>query len=283
MTIDINAPIIVGGFYRSGTSLVRRLLDSHSNIHCGPEIKFFKDFEQDYINDSLGHVRFFSTLPSLGLDRNEILRIFGNAFVTAHELAAQKAKKKRWADKNPENVLHLNDWDTLLPNGFFFVHVVRDPIDALASLNAIGFRKTVPQSFAKKVLLYKTFNEAGTTFAENNPGRSITIRYETLVNQPDDTVKTLFEFLGERAEPDVFKRYYLTERGFGIEDPNVRKTKTIHAKSVGRGKKELTRAQIRIVETLLNTRFQMPGPFFQNFPSFRNFFRSISKHFMDPK
>ncbi len=30
-------PIVVGGCLRSGTSLVRRLLDSHTRIHCGPE------------------------------------------------------------------------------------------------------------------------------------------------------------------------------------------------------------------------------------------------------
>ena len=39
-----NYPIIIGGFYRSGTTLFRRLIDSHSRIHCGPEVKYFEDY-----------------------------------------------------------------------------------------------------------------------------------------------------------------------------------------------------------------------------------------------
>ncbi|MGV8838302.1 sulfotransferase, partial [Cellvibrio sp.] len=46
--ISNRKPIIIGGFYRSGTSLVRRLLDSHSKIYCGPEVKFWPDLYADY-------------------------------------------------------------------------------------------------------------------------------------------------------------------------------------------------------------------------------------------
>ena len=51
-------PIIIGGFYRSGTTLFRRLIDSHSRIHCGPEVKYFEDYFGDYIHDDLAHKRF---------------------------------------------------------------------------------------------------------------------------------------------------------------------------------------------------------------------------------
>ena len=44
-------PIIVGGCHRSGTSLVRRLLNAHSRIYCGPEVKFFRDFFKDERDD----------------------------------------------------------------------------------------------------------------------------------------------------------------------------------------------------------------------------------------
>lgn len=62
-----NRPIVVGGCYRSGTSLVRRLLDSHPCIHCGPEVKFFRDFYADYIDveDPISHLRFMVTARTL--------------------------------------------------------------------------------------------------------------------------------------------------------------------------------------------------------------------------
>jgi Sulfotransferase family len=44
--VSDSRPIVVGGCYRSGTSLVRRLLDSHPRIHCGPEVKLFRDYAE---------------------------------------------------------------------------------------------------------------------------------------------------------------------------------------------------------------------------------------------
>jgi hypothetical protein len=244
-------PIIVGGFYRSGTTLVRRLLDSHSNIHCSPEIKFFRDLDQDYANDPLGHVRFFATLPSMGLVREEILAVFGPAFVAAHEYAATKVGKSRWADKNPENVMHLDDWQAILPQGFFFVHVVRNPFDALASLKSIGFEKTLPRSFEAKASLLKSFRDAGERYVALNPKTSTTICYEALVRSPEETVTDLFLKLGELPELAVLNTFHQPERGRGIEDPKINKTNSVHSKSIGRGKKELNLREIEIVERIM--------------------------------
>src|SRR6266700_7471909 len=94
-------PIVVGGCHRSGTSLVRRLLDSHSRIHCGPEVKFFRDFYGDYFDDPLDHLRFTRSARSL-LGEDELLEVVGRAFVLLHERAAHRAGKQRWADKVPE-------------------------------------------------------------------------------------------------------------------------------------------------------------------------------------
>src|ERR671937_1164267 len=99
-----NLPIIIGGCHRSGTSLVRRILNAHSRIHCGTEVKFFRDFYGDYFYDPLKHARFFSTARAI-LSENDLLEIFGNAFIALHERAAAEANKPRWADKNHENVL----------------------------------------------------------------------------------------------------------------------------------------------------------------------------------
>src|SRR4030042_417161 len=227
-------PIIIGGFYRSGTSLVRRLLDAHSRIHCGPEVKFFKDFYGDYSPDELHHVRLFSTLASLGLTEEEMLTIYGRAFVESHELAARKAGKMRWADKNPENVLYLQQWDRLLPGGFFFLQIVRNPLDALASLKEIGFYKAVPTSFDDKVRLLKVFRGEGADYVARHPESSLTLCYEDIVRKPRAILEHLFTWLGETFEPEVLERFSLPERGEGIEDPKVKTTQNVHDSSIGR-------------------------------------------------
>jgi hypothetical protein len=246
-----NLPVIVGGFYRSGTSLLRRLLDSHSRIHCAPEIKFFKDFYGDYLKDELRHARFFTTLASLELSEEERLLLFGGAFVKSHEMAAARAGKARWADKNPENVLYLEQWRRLLPRGFIFVHMTRDPLDALASLTEIGFHKTVPPSLTDKAKLLKTFLDAGTRYSEQYPASSTVVSYEELVREPEKTLMELFAFLGESFEQEVMARFMLPERGNGIEDPKVGKTSKVHQESIGRGRKDFSRHEIADIYSVL--------------------------------
>lgn len=252
MTAEVaDKPIVVGGFYRSGTSLLRRLLDAHSRIHCGPEVKFFKDFYGDYPHDELRHVRLFGTLPSLGLTPEELLPLFGRAFIQAHELAASKAGKARWADKNPENVLYLPQWRGLLPGGFIFVHVVRQPLDALASLKEIGFPKAVPPEFEDKARLYLDFHQAAMAHVRAFPETSITVRYEDLAARPAETLQDFFSRLGETFEPEVLSNFHASERGSGIEDPKVGLSRAVHDQSVGRWRRDLDAAEIMAAEKIL--------------------------------
>ncbi len=246
------APIIVGGFYRSGTSLVRRLLDSHSNIHCPPEIKFMKDFYGDYLKDDLAHVRFFKTVRALGLEEGELLNVFGKAYIQARESACLKLGKKRWADKNPENVLYLNRWDELLAGDLMFVFVVRNPLDTLASLNEIRFKKTVPADFESKVLCLKDFYQNAMTYAARYPQKSITLKYEDIVSHPVETMRILFKRLGERYEAEVLELFHEEKRRSGIEDPKVGNTREVHSNSVDRWRSDLTKEQINMANNHLS-------------------------------
>lgn len=246
-------PVIIGGFYRSGTTLLRRLIDAHSRFHCPPEIKFFKDFFGDYLDDPLAHVRCFRTLRSLDVPEDELLARFGAVFIECREIAARRAGKARWADKNPENVLYLPQWQSLLSEGFFFIHVVRDPLDALASLREIGFSKTVPAAFEAKVRLYKQYREAGESWCRKHPATSMTIHYEVLVRQPEETLRKLFAALGEVFEPEVLDLFHAPTRGVGIEDPKVATTRAVHADSVGRWKRDLSAEEVHTGRWLLGS------------------------------
>lgn len=241
---DKKSPIIVGACHRSGTSLMRRILDTHSNISCPPEIKFFKDFYADYFNDDLKHLRFFSTLKKTGLSEKDLLKIHGQAFVKSHEALCLKNNKIRWADKNPENVLHLKEWTEILNGNFFFVLLVRNPHDTIASLLEAKFEKTLPQSFEDLVNMYLNYTNTGLNFAKQNPEKSIVIRYVDLVSEPEKTVTKLMDFVGENLESKMLTNFNNSKIKDGIEDPKVKKTKKIHSKSVGRGQTDLDKTQI---------------------------------------
>lgn len=235
--------------------MIRRILDSHSHIHCGPEVKFFKDFFGDYLSDPLAHARLFSTARSYGLTDAQLLSIFGAAFIAFHEEAAKIAGKVRWADKNPENVLYLREWRVILPEGFVFIHVVRNPLDTLASLLEIGFERAVPPEFENKVKLYKQFREAGQAYCLANPATSIEIDYNHLVSAPDEMIPKLMGFLDEAFEARMLSSLNAPERGGGIEDPKSSQHATVHTRSIGRGRNELAEDEIKLAESYLSKYF----------------------------
>jgi hypothetical protein len=240
-----NWPIVVGGCHRSGTSLVRRLLDAHPRIHCGPEITFFRDFYGDYFEDPLRHLRFTTTARSI-LAEDELFEILGRAFVALHERAAQIAGKARWADKNPANVLYVDCWQRLLGDRWLFVHVVRNPLDTLASMQEARFPLTFPADFDGLIDFYRRYTEAGLEFGDRESDRYHRVVYEQLCQSPDETLAALMTWLDESLDPRQLTLAH-TRHAAGLEDPKIVQTTGIHRESVGRGLSVLTEAEAQAV------------------------------------
>lgn len=239
-------PIIVGGCHRSGTSLLRRLLNAHSRIHCGPEVKFFRDAYGDYPTDPVGHLRFFATARAIAPE-DELLTIMGGAFVRLHERAAERAGKPRWADKSPENVVYLADWQRLLGDRWLFVHVVRNPLDTLASIKETPFPRTIPPDLDGRIAFYQRYARAGLEFAAAYPDRYFRLRYEALVVAPERTLGRLMRWLGEAYERGQLAfNDRLHEPG--LEDPKIARTSGIHVKSVERWARVLTHEEARVIK-----------------------------------
>ncbi len=222
-------PIIIGGCHRSGTTLLRRALNAHSRIHCGPEVKFFRDFFNDYANDRYRNIRFFRTARAL-LPEDDLLRIAGRAFTEIHRRSAELAGKPRWADKNPENVLHTNHWQAMLGDSWLFVHVVRHPLDTIASMTEAGFPLTLPHSLAGRIDFYRRYTEAGIRFSREFPDRSYRLRYEDLVHDPERTLRCLMTWLGEPFELEQLR--LKSDPVAGLGDRKGEDVAYIHQQSV---------------------------------------------------
>ncbi len=234
-------PIIVGGCHRSGTSLVRRILNAHSHIYCGPEIKFFRDFYSNYFFDPLQRERFFVSARA-ALPEEELFQILGPAFITLHERAASNAGKARWADKDPENVIYLREWERLLGDNWIFIHVLRNPLDTLASIKEAKFDATIPANLDARIAFYKKYTQAGLNWSAQHPGRYRQVIYEQLVSQPKVLLPQLMESLDESFEPGQLD-FNQASHQRGLEDPKVSKTTEIHNQSLGRWQTTLTPAE----------------------------------------
>jgi hypothetical protein len=225
--------------------LLRRILNAHSRIHCGPEIKFFRDFYGDYPKDPIRHGRFFISARAL-VSEAELLDVMGHAFIKLHETAAARLAKPRWADKNPENVLFLREWGSLLGDAWALVHVVRNPLDTLASIKEANFPYAIPSELPERIAFYRRYTQAGLDFGAAHPERYFRLRYEHLVADPHTALRHFMEWLGERFEPGQLEfNQYAHQRG--LEDPKIGHATHIHAQSIHRWPLLLSAAEAQLI------------------------------------
>lgn len=193
------SPIVIGGCGRSGTTLLRLMLDSHRRICSGPESSVFRRRALD--PEGLAE-RF-------GFAAEEVRAIHGSArsrpqFIEGFaELCMRKAGKARWAEKTPRNISRIDVIFRHFP-GARFVHVLRDGRDVAASLRThprhrvVGGR-LVPQDTWKPIAgcarRWRDDIEASRPYW--NDSRFHTVRYEELVLDPRGVLEPLMEFLGE--------------------------------------------------------------------------------------
>lgn len=181
-----NDPIFVVGAPRSGTTLFRLILDSHPRIACGPETHFLQDMAQ-----ILGPR--WRLLQRYGFDQDwwcQKIASFFDSFKLEH-LAIKG--KERWADKTPSYTLNLPFIERLFPSAQY-VHIIRDGRDVVAShKDRWGYRRAVSatKSWPQYVRPARTFG------AGIGPGRYLEVRYEDLVESPEETVRGALNFLRE--------------------------------------------------------------------------------------
>jgi hypothetical protein len=193
------APIVLGGCGRSGTTLLRMMLDSHRRICCGPESSLFRRraidprWLADRFGFSHGEVRAI-------YDVAESRPAFIEGFAA---LCMQKAGKARWAEKTPRNIGRIADIFRWFP-GARFVHVLRDGRDVACSLRThprhkVVDGKLVPTGIRRPIAgcarrWVRDIEGSRRWWADP---RFLTVRYEDLVLDPRAALGQVMTFIGE--------------------------------------------------------------------------------------
>jgi hypothetical protein len=214
--IETAPPFFLVGNDRSGTTMLRLVLD-RGGVAIPPESMFLADFapvrRRGGLDDPRRAERFLREVwthprvrtwrlegdpPPLppGLRHAEAYRFCVGAPFTAY---ARQEGKQRWADKTPLYLRYVDELVAVWPEARFLV-LVRDGRDVALSIMRVPFGANnawaAARAWAHGVRL-------GLDAERRHAGRVLTVRYEDLVENPEQRVPGICEFLGLEYAPEM--------------------------------------------------------------------------------
>jgi hypothetical protein len=248
-------PIFIVGCPRSGTTLVRVILDSHPNICCGPETGLIKNLKT--FNESIQG--YWSMLEPYGIDKKIANQRLGELFRLFPDNYTKMKNKQRWAEKTPENIFYVDFINELFPN-CQFINVIRDGRDVVCSHKDRWGSKTIFSAIKK---WNRAIDLTYTYRAKFSKDKYMEVRYEELVSYPEKETKRMMEFLGEIWIPDLLE-YHNKQHDFwfkidaGKVDLKMERHPQRHApiqpifsSSIGKWKKNLNVIEKPVVKLLI--------------------------------
>ena len=224
-------PGFIIGVYRSGTTLLRYVLDSHDNIAVPPETNFLNGIVSVWRNDW-----YRKGLQGLGVDedglRRHLRRFAGGMF---DEYAAAKGKKG-WFDKTPAYIDILDFLQWIFGEECCYIMLYRhglDAADSMARMHGQDVNQGPGRTFATEYpdaphltnLCYWVEQcERMLAFTAAHPQQCFTLKYEEYATEPEVYLPPLFQFLGEEWDPEVLK-FHRKQHDFGLQDYKAEESK----------------------------------------------------------
>lgn len=207
------------GCGRSGTTLLRSIFDSHSELAVVHESRFVPEVlrrRRRYERNGLDSERFVrdlytlpigqSRMPELSLTADDLAQRLDRGGVSnlrdavreIYRSYAEAEGKSRAGDKTPTYVLHIAEIAQLLPEARF-VHLVRDGRDVALAYRDAHFGPNTPIAAA---LFWSGRIRAGRAAGGAlGPERYREVRYEDLLDDPETVVRQLCDFIELEFEP----------------------------------------------------------------------------------
>ena len=264
--------IVVLGAPRSGTTLLRRLLDAHSNIACPPETYVLSAaarflHEEEFAQGLKIGVLF--GLDYAGFDEAAVLarlRTFAFSFFEDH---AANAGKARWAEKTAFDAFHVPAIRRLCDGHVRFVCLHRNGLDVAASLQDLvgktgGYVEELhryltrfPQPLEAFAHAWSDTASAVEDVAEGN-AHALSLRYEELTADPEATMRRVLEFVGEPWEDGLVERALGDSKSVGFGDWKTYGKSTVDQGSVERWR-SLPQATQRMLAKVCNPLLERLG------------------------
>ncbi len=239
----MNAPVVVLGVSRSGTTLLKAMLDAHSQLAIPSESYFIPQL-WDRHGDRPDRARLVADLQRLerlrqwGIDVDDVARrlnaqpTFAAAIDAIYRSYAEARGKPRYGDKTPLYMQHLDVLARAFPRAQY-VHIVRDGRDAALSFMAMKrkprFNVARPRRLADFAAAWRREIHAARRFGRTRP--YLELRYEDLVAEPERRLREICEFLELEYEPEMLEYHRHEDPALYADHPRLAQPPVRNARS----------------------------------------------------
>ena len=256
--VSSESPIIIGGCARSGTTLLRVILDTHPNIYIGPESRLFTLFP----TKKRVNINFLS--ETFDVPGGEITRFVDESRCVSEFIEVlftnirESQGKMRWGEKTPKNVLHLDYIFKHFPNAKF-VHMIRDGRDVACSLRHFPRRriengKIIPLNTVNPLdeCVERWVHDVKTGMNWRGHSGYTELKYEDLVYKTEGSLLNLFNFLEEPYDERILNYHEVNgpTRDVTKFPQNIEATRPMYDSAIGRWKEEFTAEDKKLFKRL---------------------------------
>jgi tetratricopeptide (TPR) repeat protein len=223
-------PIFVIGLPRTGTTLVERILGSHSEVFAAGELN-------NFATQMMMQVRQRSTAQPLS--RDDLVRqtakldfkLLGNAYLDSSR--PQTGHTPYFVDKMPLNFLYAGLIHMALPQAKI-VHLTRHPMDTCYAIYKRLFQDAYPWSYDLNEIAsyYSAYHQLMEHWNTVMPGVIYGLAYEDLVGDVEGQTRKLLDHCGLTWEPNCTQFHQSTAISTTASASQVRQA--VYQSSVGR-------------------------------------------------
>tara|TARA_R110002110_G_scaffold205066_4_gene416822 strand:+ start:16490 stop:18085 length:1596 start_codon:yes stop_codon:yes gene_type:complete len=226
--IDDRSPIFVLGQPRTGTTLVERVISSHSQVHSAGELQHLGLALRrlaNYHNPKRFSAELFAAAQQL-----EPAKVGSLYLQTSSRM---RGNTPRFVDKLPQNYLLIPLILKALPNAKI-VHLTRDPMDACFASFKQLFADAYLHSYEQGEMArhHARYHHLMQTWRERFPGRFFDISYENTARELEPNARALLNYL-ELPWEDACLDFHRQDSAVSTASA-VQVREPAHTRSIGR-------------------------------------------------
>lgn len=210
-------PFFIVGSARSGTTLLRLILNAHPDVAVPPESRFVAELypgtrrvpRERFLTSLAAHKRFQTWDLPITVVAEELASIapdepdvdYADAIAAPFRAYARVGGKTRWGDKTPRYVERLEFLSELFPTARF-IHLIRDGRNVALSYANVPFG---PKTVGKAAALWSKRVRAGYEVGRSVLGgeRYLEVLYEDLVEDAEGETKDICAFIDLDFDPGM--------------------------------------------------------------------------------